>query len=186
MRRLLTFCLCLFYLSSPGHAQDRQGNDRPSDWIVTHFYKSGIWESICDERIEDGDLRQRCYIRNVDVFSPRPQFAAQFMFLTPENSGTRIEFGMEAGTLFDPNGFRIEDMGGIRWKSQRPGCLTGLTCVFTGDDAQVLTETMLAGGFFLFTFIDRHGRPTELEWPLKGFDDAFEDFQNVAAVRGLL
>lgn len=185
MRFVILNVLFLLLVVFPAVAQDRDGNDRPSDWVVKHFFKSGIWESICDERTEDDHLRQRCYIRLVDVFSPRPKFAAQFLFITPEPPGMRIEFGMEPGTLFAPDGFRMTDGAEVSWQTQRPGCLTGLTCIFTGPEADILLQAMQRSERFLFTFVDRHGRKTELDWPLIGFNEAFQDFALAASARGL-
>jgi len=185
MRLPILFFL-LAFLAPPAGAQDREGNDRPSNWAVTHFAKSGIWESMCDERPEDGIMHRRCYIRQVDVFSPRPKFAAQFMFITPEDDGLRVEFGMEPGTIFQPSGFRIEAGGNVSWSTRRIGCLTGLTCVFRGEEATDLVGTMVEGGDFLFGFVDRHGTRRDLVWPLEGFAEALADFRTQAAVRGLL
>ncbi len=184
--RILTLIAALIAAAPPAAAQDRQGNNRPSDWLITHFFVSGIWESMCDERIEDGALRQRCYIRRVDVFSPRPEFAAQFVFITPEPGGLRVEFGVESGTLFDPDGFRIETGDAVSWSTRRGGCLTGLACVFETGDSPPLIKAMSAGGDFRFTFIDRHGNPRDLIWPLDGFGKALSDFRAQSAARGLL
>jgi len=38
---------------------------------------------MCDEREEYGTLKQRCYIRWVDVYAERPNFGALFTFITP-------------------------------------------------------------------------------------------------------
>jgi len=184
--RLPILLLLLSLLALPAAGQDRQGNDRPSNWVVTHFSKSGIWESMCDERPEDGIMHRRCYIRHVDVFSPRPKFAAQFMFITPEDDGLRVEFGMEPGTIFSPGGFRIESGANFSWSTRRFGCLTGLTCVFGGEEATELVEAMVGGGDFRFVFLDRHATRRNIVWPLDGFADALADFRTQAAARGLL
>ncbi len=141
---------------------------------------------MCDEREENGALVKRCYLRRVDVFSPRPEFAVQFMFITPEGEGYHVEFGMEPGTLFSPNGFRIETMQGDIWRTRFPGCLTGLSCTFRGDDALVLIDSMLDGEAFRFTFRDRHGQKQDLSWSLDGFGAALADFRAQSAHRGLL
>ncbi|MEM9579534.1 MAG: hypothetical protein AAF891_02525, partial [Pseudomonadota bacterium] len=95
-------------LSSLALAQDADGNDTAGSWKVTQFETFGIWLSSCDERASDTGLLQRCYIRHVDVFSPAPQFAAQFLFVTNEDDGPQVDFGLEAGTFFAPGQFRIE------------------------------------------------------------------------------
>ena len=182
MRWFILFSL----LGSAVWAQDLQGNDTPGNWRVMHHQIFGIWNSICDEREEHGTLKQRCYLRRVDVFSQAPKFAAQFMFITPEPSGFKADFGMELGTVFHPNGFRIETMQGDIWRTRFPGCLTGLSCTFTGDDAGFLIESMADGDAFRFTFRDRHGQSQDLSWPLQDFEPAWEDFQSQAHMRALI
>ncbi|MGX9349909.1 hypothetical protein ACS3QZ_01780 [Shimia sp. W99] len=182
----MRWILPILLAATPLTAQDRQGNDTPGDWIVTHFATFGLWSSICDERIEDGTLRQRCYIRWVDVYSPRPDFAAQFLFITPETDGPSVEFGIEPGTFFAPDGFRITHTpDDVIWSTTRGGCLTGLSCVFSGPEVEPLLSAMQTGTAFRFTFTDRHGRAQDLTWPLIGFDAAFSDFETQSRSRNL-
>lgn len=167
-------------------AQDRQGNDTPGDWRVDVFEQQGVWSAICDWRDEDGAPHRRCYIRYVDVFSPRPDFAAQFLFVTPQADGPRVDFGIEAGTIFAVDGFRIERAGATVWQTRHPGCLTGLTCRFRGADGAALLDEMRTGGTFRFTFTDRHGTARDLGWPLEGFDAAWRRFAAESGARGLM
>ena len=181
--RLLSLCLMLAAL--PVFAQDRDGNDTPGDWVVTHHKHFGLWDSVCDERTEDGTLQQRCYIRYVDVFSPRPDFAAHFVFVTPAPDGIRIEYGSERGTRFDADGNRIEKDGEVSWKTDQSGCLTGGTCLFETDEADALFAALRQGGSWTFDFTDRHGKTQHRNWDLTRFDAAAEDWQTEAAARGL-
>ncbi|MFY0597432.1 MAG: hypothetical protein JXQ85_13455 [Cognatishimia sp.] len=172
-------------LATSATAQDLEGNDTASNWKVTHFEQFGIYLSSCDERREAGALKQRCYLRYVDVFSPRPEFAAQFFFVVNGEEGREVDFGLETGTLFGPNGFRIEGTDGDIWKTRRVGCLTGLSCTFDGEDADELLQAMQDGTGFRFTFRDRNGNPQDLTWPLAGFADAMADFAEQSEIRGL-
>lgn len=183
MKKLLAILLLAATATS---AQDLQGNDTASNWKGTHHARFGIWNSICDERVEYGELVQRCYLRWVDVFSPRPNFAGQFIFIVPEDTGYKVEFGIESGTFFHPNGFRIERAGEAVWRTRWPGCLTGLGCDFYEDDADDLIGQMRQGGAFLFDFRDRHGVSRTLNWPLDGFDGAWADFQQQSRLRDLI
>lgn len=188
MIRPLLRLVTLLFASSCGAgvtlAQDAQGNDRPSNWRVTHQQKHGIWSTICDEREADGALEKRCYIRHVEVFSPRPKFAAQFLFVTA-NRGGEVEFGIEPGTFFRPGDFRLERDGQVAWSTARLGCMTGLACSFDGAHAQELLAEMQAGGGFVFAFRDRHGEGRMLNWPLDGFDAALTDFNRQSQARNL-
>ena len=179
MRALLTLLLCL---ATPSLAQDRQGNDTPGEWIVDHQSAFGLWDSFCDYRIT-GDLREeRCYLRYVDGFSKRPRFGAQFFFLTP---GPAIEFGIEPGTLFDAGGFRILQGDAAIWIPPVAGCLIGLACTFSGDEAEALLQAMTQGDDFAFDFIDRHGTRQSLRWDLMPFAAALAEFRSEAAKRGI-
>lgn len=184
MRHLIALILaCLPGLTI---AQDREGNDTPGDWRVDFVDPHGLWTAFCDWREENGAPHKRCYIRYVDVFSPRPDFAAMFLFVTPEPDGSMVDFGIEAGTLFDPDGFRIVRDGETTWSTRFPGCLTGLSCGFRGGDGAELLQDMRAGGAFRFTFTDRHGAPRDLTWSLDGFDAAWTAFAEQARMRDLM
>ena len=180
-RWIMIAILCLF--ATAGFAQDRDGKDTPSDWRVRHFETYGLWTSSCDEREEDAGLKQRCYIRWVDVFSPRPNFAALFVFVTADADGFTVDFGTEPGTLFQR--FAIDDGDTSSWSTLWPGCLTGLSCTFSGGSAAELLTAMQDGGVFAFDLIDRHGTRQELRWSLDGFDTAMADFVAALDARSL-
>lgn len=182
----MRWLIALMVLATPLAAQDQEGNDRPSNWRVTHHEIHNIWNTICDEREEGAELAQRCYIRRVDVFSPQPNFAAQFFFLTPgADGGTDMQFGMEFGTFTAPGNFRIERDGVSVWRTNRLGCLTGASCTFEDAAAEALLAQMLAGGTFRFTFRDSHGTSQDLSWSLNGFEEAYADYSTQLAQRGL-
>lgn len=183
MRIALMFCLLAF--GSAALAQDIEGNDTPGNWRVTHHAIFDIWNSICDEREEPTGLHQRCYLRRVEVFSPRPKFAAQFMFITQEADGPKVDFGMEAGTLFAPGAFRIEQGDSVTWRTLRPGCLTGISCTYKGADAESLVAQLRTSDALRFTFRDRHGQPQDLTWPLTEFATALDDFHAQSRARNL-
>lgn len=177
--RLLALLLCL---ALPAAAQDRQGNDTPGDWIVDHTKHFGLWDSLCDHRMTGDQRENRCYIRYVDVFSPRPNFGAIFLFVTPE---PQVQIGLEPGTLIAWGGIRIERDDAVVWDDIRLACHVGLNCTFIGDDAEVLLSEMSKGGSFAFDFTDRHGTKQNLRWDLTPFADALADYQSGVAARGL-
>lgn len=181
MKALLPIVFSLTAL--PVLAQGLDGEDTPSNWRVTHTKAFGLWESLCDEREEPAGLHQRCYIRHVDVFSPRPTFGALFTFVHWADGGRVVEFGIEPGTVFAPDGFRIEKAGAVTWRTGSLGCLTGISCTFTQDAAQEVIEAMAGGGAVRLSFRDRHGAAQDLTWPLEGFDGALADFEAESAKR---
>ncbi|MCE8510626.1 hypothetical protein KBY28_19405 [Ruegeria pomeroyi] len=184
--RFLIHLLLSALIALPALAQDMQGNDTAGNWRVTHHRLIGIWDSMCDERVEQGQLVQRCYLRHVDVFSPQPRFAAQYLFVTPEGTGFAVEIGIEPGTLFAPGGIRIERAGERLWHSNWPGCLAGLGCTFSEGSAEDLITAMRQGESFRFTFRDRHGKAQDRNWPLTQFEAAWQDFLSQSHQRGLI
>ncbi len=178
----MRLALALLMIATTASAQDRAGRDTPGEWKITHHKPFGLWDSMCDER-QTGDVtEERCYLRYVDVFSPRPNFAAMFAFITPDN---RVEFGIEKGTTFSESGFRLEKDGAAIWAFGKDRCLSGGTCSFTGDAATALKAQMRAADRFVFDFVDRHGQARVLEWDMTRFSDALAVTDEQAHARGL-
>ncbi|MEY1556113.1 hypothetical protein AB3Y40_10815 [Yoonia sp. R2331] len=173
--------LLLACMASVGVAQDRDGNDTPGEWVVTHQAAYGLWDVFCDERTTGDLTEERCYIRYVEVFSARPKFGAMFVFVT----GAGVEFGMEAGTVFPGEGPQIIRDDAQVWVDNRLGCRTGLTCTMDGEAAQDFLNAARGGGVLQMTFTDRHGAPQDLRWDLTRFDAAFADWRAQSAARDL-
>ena len=174
-----------FLLATPMAAQDAEGNDRPSNWRVTYQETRNGWDTVCDERGDGEELEQRCYLRRVDVFSPRPEFAAQFLFVTTAPNGASVQFGIEPGTLFLPGDFRIREGEASIWSSLRPGCLTGLSCTYEGNAALELLAAMESGDDFAFDFRDRHGKSQSLRWPLDQIPASLQALEAQLTMRNL-
>ncbi|WP_282153454.1 invasion associated locus B family protein [Ruegeria atlantica] len=184
--RALLFGACL-YLAGASHAQDLQGRDTAGNWRVTHYSSHGIWNAICDEREEDGALKQRCYIRWVDVYALAPQFGALFTFVTPRD-GTPlghhdVMFGPERGTAFLPDGFIVTKDGKTIWQLQERRCLLWADCELTGVQSASVLKAMLSGTAMEFAFVDRDNRRFDLEWSLEGFAEAYAAYEKQWALR---
>lgn len=182
--------LLLLGAVTPTFAQDAQGNDTPGDWVVTHYKPYGLWDSVCDQAMRDGVMIDRCYLRYVDVFSPAPKFAAQFVFIIPQKNGFKVEFGIEKGTLFKGEGLRVVNDGKIVWKFDPNNCLNFGSCIFEGKEAVSLIDIMSKSyqekSVLMSDFSDRHGANQLLEWDLDRFSDAISDFKTQSHSRGLL
>lgn len=174
--------IALLLTALPAFAQDRDGNDTPGEWKVTHHKPFGLWDSFCDERKTGDSLEERCYLRYVDVFSPRPNFGAMFAFITPDG---RIEFGIETGTAFKKDGFALIKDGTPIWTLTGRPCLFGGTCTFEGEEATALTTHMRNADSFRFDFIDRHETEQSLTWDMTRYSKALDDMLAAAATRGL-
>lgn len=184
---MIKICLMVIALALPTFAvaQDRSGNDTASDWLAKHYVSFGLWDSVCDERTEAGELKQRCYLRYVEVFSPRPLFMASFVFAHTKNKQTIVELGFERGVRYDQSGFRIEREGSIVWHAD-DACLNASPCNFTGAAAQELLTQMSGGGVLVQQFHDRSGMKRLLKWDLSKFSDALTDYRREAGARDLL
>ena len=173
--------LILALLAAPLAAQDRDGNDTPGEWVVTHQTAHGLWDVFCDARTTGEVKEERCYIRYVEVFSPRPKFGAMFVFVTPQG----VEFGMEPGTLFGATGPRIVQGGDQVWADNRLGCRTGITCTMHGTEAADFLTLAAQGGALQMSFTDRHGQAQDLRWDLTRFAEAVADWRQASGARGL-
>ncbi|MEP0521286.1 MAG: hypothetical protein ABJO09_16395 [Hyphomicrobiales bacterium] len=184
MSRLL-ITLCLLYLPLGAFAQDRSGNDTASDWIAQHFVSFGLWDSVCDERVENDELKQRCYLRYVDVYSPRPNFLATFAFVFTEKGESVVEMGFEKRTRYNEKGFRIEKAGKTIWAFEDP-CLNTSKCRLTGANAQNFLSQLSMGDSLVQDFKDRTRKDRVLNWDLTHFADALADYRAAATERSLL
>lgn len=187
----ITSLLAVLVLStSPtAFATDAEGNDTPGDWVVTHYKPFGLWDTICDEAIRKGKKVERCYIRYVDVFSPAPKFAAQFVFIEPEGQGYKVEFGIEPGTTFNGASLTVNDGEKVVWDYNPNECLERGECILTGQEADIfiqsMAETSSDDPTLISDFNDRHGTDQVLEWGISKFAAALTDFQTESDKRGL-
>lgn len=184
MPRLLA-AICLLFLPFTAIAQDRAGNDTASDWIAQHFTSFGLWDSVCDERVENTVLKQRCYLRYVEVYSPRPNFLATFAFIFTEDGQSVIEMGFEKRTRYNKDGFRVEKDGKTIWALD-DACLTTSSCRLTGARAQSLLSELSRGDMLIQDFRDRTQQDRVLTWDLSQFAEALADYRMAAADRALL
>ena len=154
-------------------------------WKVDHFERFGIWDSVCDYRDDNGTKLQRCYVSHVDVFAPRPKFAAAFMFVTPEeNNSLKFEFRFETGTQFDEGGFAVLVDDQPIWDFNPANC-PSLKCIFEGAEAKTLLNSMEEKGELYFALTDRYGRHHELQWNTEGFAEAITDMKAQSVARNL-
>ena len=193
MKKIASFTSLLAVLvlsTSPiALATDADGNDTPGDWVVTHYKPFGLWDTICDEAIREGKKVERCYIRYVDVFSPAPKFAAQFVFIEPEGQGYKVEFGIEPGTTFKGASLTVNDGEKVVWDYNPNECLERGECILTGQEADIfiqsMAETSSEDPMLVSDFNDRHGTDQVLEWGISKFAAALTDFHTESDKRGL-
>lgn len=184
MERLL-FIILIWIVPFAAEAQDREGRNTPSDWRVEHYVPFGLWDSVCDERAEDDVMKQRCYLRYVEVYSPRPNFLATFAFIYPKDGQSVVEIGFERRTRYTDLGFRVVQGDDTIWTLDS-GCLRSSPCRLTGSDAQSLLAQFAKGDTLIQEFKDRSGKNWRLEWDLTRFDEALKDYRKASKERALL
>ncbi len=186
LAKLLSAGASLF-IAGAAFAQDLQGRDTASNWRNTHHSSHGIWNTICDEREEYGVLKQRCYIRWVDVYADHPKFGALFTFIKPRDGGSGdqhdVMFGPELGTVFLPSGFTITKDGDEIWRMKNAKCLLLANCTLTPEESDAVLEAMFSGNSLEFSFVDPHFRRIDLEWSLESFSEAFDVYTRQWALR---
>lgn len=178
---MLRSIFCCVLMASGAAAQDRSGADTAGEWVVTHQTRIGGWDSMCDERTTGDTLEQRCYVRYVDVYAPRPNFGALFLFVTADG----VEFGMERGIRFGVTGPRITRGGKDVWQENRFGCRRGWTCKLGPADAQAFLDIAADSDALAFTFTDRDDRPQDLNWDLSEFAEVLSDWRAQSQARDL-
>ncbi len=186
MARLIAkYSLAALLILAPWAKAQQENTIEDWSWQVDHFERFGIWDSVCDFRNDGTRELKRCYVSYVDVFAPRPKFAAAFMFVTPvKGSGVNFEFRFERGTRFDPGGFAIVSENEVLWQYDTARCPT-LKCVISGEEADELALVMNEPAALRFAIIDRFGRFWELNWDTTGFAEALADMLDGAQARQL-
>ncbi|WP_299860274.1 hypothetical protein [uncultured Hoeflea sp.] len=155
-------------------------------WAVDHFQTFGIWESACDHRDIGNGEERRCYVRVVDVYAPRPDFGATFVFITHTTAeGLRFEFSFEKGTEFDPGGFAVIEDGRIAFDYAPARCEAGTQCIIAGDEANRFTASLTDDASLRLAFTDKSGRQWERLWTGQGFAEALADLTRESAKRNL-
>lgn len=158
----------------------------PGRLVDYHKIYDGFWDVACDTAMDGSD--RRCYIQYVDVYRPRPEFAAAMVeVVMHEGDGDvpdpHIRFDLEPGLSFLNTEIVIESQTGSI-PIDVSHCAVN-TCPISGDVArQILSHWHSASAI---TLEIREGRPepARLSWPMENFDKIFEDFGAQRALRNL-
>lgn len=167
-----------------------QAQEKIGNWKVDHFKPFQEWESFCDHRNQETRLVQRCYVRRVEVYSPRPKFGALYFFLTEQRGKNgapvaQLEFGFEPGTQFHAEGFVIENDEETVYRLNTGACENGHRCWIAGVPARSLQSHLVPGNRLRFRFTDRRGDQWDIRWGAEGYLEALADFKEASASRGL-
>lgn len=170
-------------LASPAMAQNTTDDWK---WVVDHYKTLGIWDSACDHRDIGKGYEQRCYVRVVDVYAPRPDFGAAFVFLTKTaQDGLRFEFSFERGTQFEAGGFAVMQGDEAVFDYAPARCEGGTRCVISGDEAGRFAKALAPDATIRLAFTDGLGRAWSRDWSASDFSAALADLTTESERRGL-
>lgn len=182
LKPALFFCALI---AAPALAQDRAGTDTAGDWAVEHVAAFGSWESFCDRR-SGAEAEVRCYLRQVQVYRPRPQFGALFAFIRAEAGGETLDLGLEFGTPFAPGEMQVTDAAGqVLWRLPDDTCTGVAPCALTGATARDALGAMARGAEMRLAFTDQYGDAQRIVWDLAALAPALADLRAQSAARGL-
>lgn len=169
-----TFALTLG-LATSALAQDTAGA-----WAPTFTARHAAWDVTCDARGANADREERCYIRHIDIYAPRPNFGVVFLFLDIREGSVHIALGREFETDL------VADVLKVAPGWARPeGLCSGGPCEITGADATSFANALAGGGTLEIGFEDATGMKRLRRWSSEGFAAAYDDVRREAAERGL-
>ncbi len=155
---------------------------------VTDYHQTydRLWEVACDTAPDGSDAR--CYVQYVDVYRPRPEFAAAMVEVVMHEGESgrpepHVRFDIEPGLSFRDAALTIETANGTV-ALDLSDC-PGNTCRFVGT-AGVDVLAVLKGGTALELKIDEdRAEPAVLTWPLGSMADVLDDFAAQRRARNL-
>ncbi|MEM6382607.1 MAG: hypothetical protein AAF739_08040 [Pseudomonadota bacterium] len=154
--------------------------DTAGSWAPTFTARHSGWDVTCDKRGEDASLEERCFMRYVDAYSPRPNFGVVFFFLQYQNGAPAISMGREFQTNLVASSLRVTP----GWE-RPPGVCAGGPCEIEGVDAETMVSALAEGGSLEIGFTDSQGTEQLRLWPSEGFAAALADITREADARGL-
>lgn len=157
-------------------------------WRLVDYHRiyDPFWDVACDTALDGSD--RRCYLQYVDVYRPRPGFAAamvEVVFHTGAD-GTpdpHVRFDIEPALSFRDTGLIVETSDG-EVPLDVSGCRSN-TCVINGDAGRDMLE-LWRGGTTLRLEINEGGdAPVRLNWPLREMALILDDLAAQRRARSL-
>ncbi len=154
--------------------------------ISTYHKVYGFWDVACDTAMDGTD--QLCYIQYVDVYRPRPDFAAAMVEVVMHGGADgradpHVRFDIEPGFTFrdtriaviTPSGAQTVDIAHCK----------GSTCRISGEPARVLLTTWAKGSVMTLEIEEGRAQLAQLSWPLNDIVPILEDFAAQRSARDL-
>ena len=158
----------------------------PGRKVDYHAIYDRLWDVACDTAVDGSDAG--CYVQYVDVYRPRPDFAAAMVevVMHPGDGGRpdpHIRFDIEPGLSFADARLWVETPQGDVLASLAH--CPGNTCRFSGEVARTMLLDWRDGAALYLEIGEGRAAPARLRWPLGNMAAILDDFATQRAKRGL-
>lgn len=151
-----------------------------------HEIYDRFWDVACDTAMDGSD--RMCYVQYVDVYRPRPEFAAAMVEVVVHQGedgqpDPHIRYDIEPGLSFEETSVFVEGPDG-RVPIDVSACRSN-TCRFSGQEGRDMLALWRSGTALHLEIEEGRGDPARLAWPLGRIDEILDDFAAQRASRGL-
>lgn len=149
---------------------------------VDFFESHGNWEALCDQ-LPDNPQSARCYLRLIDVYSPRPDFGAYVGFITlDDDNDQEFELSLEPGATLTGKGFNLNVNGNETWMLDQSLCKEN-QCNIGGVDLGRMVNAAQTAQSFEVSFIDKSGKQWQRNLSSSDFTKAYNAFLSASKSR---
>ncbi len=158
----------------------------PGRLVDYHAIYDTFWDVACDTAMDGSD--RRCYIQYVDVYRPRPDFAAAMVEVVfhPGDTGQpdpHVRFDIEPGYSFRDATLNVSTPDG-ELPLDVSGCRSN-TCIFTGDAGRAVLTAWRKGTTLDLELDEGRDALAKLSWPLGNINAILDDFAVQRRARNL-
>ncbi len=155
---------------------------------LTDYYKTypPFWDVACDTAMDGSDAR--CYLQYVDVYRPRPEFAAAMVEVvfhagTDGTPDPHVRFDIEPGLSFEDTEVNVETPDGDV-PLNVSDCRSN-SCVISGEAGRDILAVWRSGTALRLTIDEDRDVPAQLSWPLNEMTAILDDLAAQRAARAL-
>ncbi|QGX99812.1 hypothetical protein EI983_16670 [Roseovarius faecimaris] len=187
MTRLLTYILLLGVAGAAlAWAYWPRGAVLDGRKVDYHAIYDSFWDVACDTAVDGSD--RGCYVQYVDVYRPRPDFAAAMVELVYHAGADgrpdpHLRFDIEPGLSFQASRLAVTGAAGVT-PIDVSHCASN-TCRMSGDTARAILAALRAGEALTLEIDEGRDSPARLSWPLGNMDTILDDLGAQRAARGL-
>lgn len=169
----------LFRLTSSGH-------ELAGRLVDYHKIYDRFWDVACDTAMDGTD--QGCYIQYVDVYRPRPDFAAAMVEVVVHQGDDgqpdpHVRFDIEPGLSFTDTTITVTTPD-TDIPIDVSDCPSN-TCRFSGAEGRAILDRWRTGTAINLTIQEGRDSPATLRWPLENMGTILDDFATQRQARDL-